>query len=175
MAVAELVRFDDWPVRLARHLLDATDRVFLWGVHDCCTFACDGIEAMTGLDPMAPARGRYRDDRQAAAILREIGGGGLPEAADHLMSGLGAPLVHPAFAQRGDLVLIEVPVMNLREQRGLAGGALRAEKNERAAGVRADETDFCLGLVAPDGRVAVAALLGLAFFDARQAARAWSI
>jgi hypothetical protein len=168
-------RLPDWPALLARHILEATDRAFEWGRHDCSVFAADGILAITGRDPIARARGRYACEKRAAVILREIGGGGLPEAADHLMSGLGAPLVHPAFAQRGDLVLINAPVEILRPcaRVGVAAGA-RAENNQ-PAGVRADETDWCLGLIAPNGRVAVAALRGLAFFDPRAAARAWRI
>lgn len=158
-------RLPDWPALLARHILDATDRDFEWGRHDCCTFACDGVLAMTGADPMAPARGRYRDEKRAAVILREIGGMGLPEAAEVLMTAFGAPTVHPAFAQRGDLVLIKVPVAHLRPNAGVGG----------AAGVRADETDWCMGLIAPNGQVAVAAPRGLAFFDPRAAARAWRI
>lgn len=143
-------RFAGWPEILAGHIAAARARAFEWGVHDCCVFACDGILAMTGLDPMAPARGRYRDGREAAAILREIGGLGLPEAADYLMAGLGAPAIHPVYAQRGDLVLIDAPVL---------GG----------------DRDWCLGLIAHDGRVAVAAPAGLSFYPARAAARAWRI
>lgn len=145
-----LSRFDDWPEILAAHLRAAMAREFAWGAHDCCTFACDGVLAMTGLDPMAPARGRYTDEARAAVVLRELGGGGLPEAADFLMAGLGAPAIAPAFAQRGDMILIDAPLLG---------------------GVRG----WCMGLIGLDGRVAVAAPKGLSFFPARQAARAWSI
>lgn len=157
-------RLPEWPGLLARHILDATDRVFEWGVHDCCVFAADGVLAITGCDPIARARGRYRDEKRAAVVVRDIGGMGVPEAAEVLMTEFGAPPVHPVFAQRGDLVLIHAPVMSSREQRGLAGGALRAENN-----------DWCMGLIAPNGQVAVAAPRGLAFFDPRAAARAWRI
>ncbi|MCA3248595.1 MAG: hypothetical protein ING19_05290 [Azospirillum sp.] len=160
-------RLPDWPALLARHILEATDRDFAWGSHDCCTFACDGVLVLTGRDPMFPARGLYRDEKRAAVILRAIGGGGLPEAADVLMDAFAAPRVHPAFAQRGDLVLINAPVLpaeNLRAQNGLAGGVLRAENK-----------DWCMGLIAPNGQVAVAAPKGLAFFEPRAAARAWRI
>jgi hypothetical protein len=179
-------RLPDWPALLARHILEATDRAFEWGRHDCSVFAADGILAITGRDPIARARGRYACEKRAAVILREIGGLGVPEAAETLMIEFGAPPVHPAFAQRGDLILIRVPVAHLRPNAGVGGaagvraennqpgGALRAEKQERAAGARA-EKDFCLGLIAPNGCVAVAALRGLAFFDPREAARAWRI
>lgn len=143
-------RLPDWPARLARHILDATDRVFEYGVHDCSVFAADGVVAITGRDPIACARGRYHDEKRAAVVLREIGGMGVPEAADRLMAEFGAPPVHPAFAQRGDLVLIDAPVLS-------------------------GKRDWCMGLIAPDGRVAVAAPRGLAFFSPRAAARAWSI
>jgi len=162
------MRVPDWPSVLARHILDATDRDFAWGHHDCCTFACDGVLALTGRDPMFPARGLYRDEKRAAVILRAIGGGGLPEAADVLMGAFEAPLVHPVFAQRGDLVLINAPVF--------PGASLTpAHPGWRAADARAENRDWCMGLIAPNGQVAVAAPKGLAFFDPRAAARAWRI
>lgn len=170
-----MARLPDWPALLARHILDATDRVFEWGRHDCSVFAADGILAITGRDPIARARGRYADEKRASVILREIGGLGVPEAAETLMIEFGAPLVHPAFAQRGDLVLIKVPVALLREQPGLAADSLREQRGLAGGALRAENKDWCMGLIAPDGRVAVAAVRGLAFFDPRQAARAWRI
>lgn len=143
-------RFPDWPALLARHILDATDRVFEWGRHDCCVFAADGVRTITGRDPIARARGRYTDEKRAAVVVREIGGMGVPEAADVLMREFEAPPVHPAFAQRGDLVLIDAPVLT-------------------------GKRDWCMGLIAPNGQVAVAAPKGLAFFEPRAAARAWRI
>jgi hypothetical protein len=162
-----LSRLDGWPEILAAHLRAAMAREFAWGAHDCCAFAADGVLAMTGIDPIAPARGRYADEKRAAVVVRDIGGAGVPEAADVLLSAIGAPAIAPTFAQRGDLVLIDAPVFSaesLRAQNGLAGGVLRAETR-----------GWCMGLIALDGRVAVAAPMGLSFFPARQAARAWSI
>lgn len=170
-------RFADWPALLARHILDATDRVFEWGRHDCCVFAADGVRAITGRDPIARARGRYTDEKRAAVVVREIGGVGVPEAADVLMREFEAPLVHPVFAQRGDLVLINAPVFpaeNLSAQPGTPDLRPNARVGV-AAGVRAENRDWCMGLIAPNGQVAVAAPKGLAFFEPRAAARAWRI
>ncbi len=97
-------RRPDWQPRLDAALRAAAARPFAWGRHDCALFACDCIAAMTGEDPAARFRGRYRTARGAARALRRIGGarnlGGLATRV------LGAPFP-PAFARRGDLAEVE--------------------------------------------------------------------
>jgi len=94
-------RLPDWPTRLA-HLLDAAaHRPFVWGTHDCCTLAADAVQALTGQDPMAPLRGRWASERQAAELLRLLGG--LQPAVS---AALQAEPTLPAMAQRGDVVLL---------------------------------------------------------------------
>ncbi len=44
-------RRPDWPARLRTIIEAARERPFSWGQHDCCLFASDAIEAMTGVDP----------------------------------------------------------------------------------------------------------------------------
>lgn len=98
-----MVRFPDWPVRLAAFVEARRERAFSWGDSDCCLFVCDGIEAMTGVDPGARWRGLYASEKGARRLLRDNGGViGLATLA------FGAPFV-AALAGRGDVVLIDTP------------------------------------------------------------------
>lgn len=96
-----MTRRDDWPERLAAHLEAARGRPFAWGAHDCCAWAADWIVAATGEDVFAPWRG-YTDAREAMRRLESAGG-----VAGLWTQLLGQPIA-PAFAQRGDVVLVEV-------------------------------------------------------------------
>jgi hypothetical protein len=110
--MGQLRRREDWPRRLVEFLEAAHGRPFSWGTFDCCLFACDAVEAMTGVDPARPFRGRYRTRRGAYAALKRFTGsrhcrGGLKETAERIAGELGMPEVRPLMAQRGDVVLIE--------------------------------------------------------------------
>ncbi|MFQ5783616.1 MAG: hypothetical protein ACE5H8_02180 [Alphaproteobacteria bacterium] len=94
----------DWPERLARTVRAAQGRRFAWGGHDCALFVCDCILAMTGCDPAARFRGRYRTARGAARALRRIAGVATLDALATRL--LGAP-VPVATAKRGDIVLLD--------------------------------------------------------------------
>lgn len=92
-----LARLPDWAPRLQQTIEAASGRLFSWGEHDCCLFAADCIQAMTGADLMAEFRGQYDS---AESAYRLIGRRGL---ASHLSQRLGDAL--PAlFAHRGDLM-----------------------------------------------------------------------
>jgi len=102
-----LTRKNDWPERLAAVVRAAAARPFEWGRQDCALFACDCIAAMTGADPAAAFRGRYRTARGAARALRRIAG--VDDLGALATKVLGAP-VAPAFARRGDIA--EVPLLD---------------------------------------------------------------
>lgn len=79
-----------WEVRLNRAVEAAMGAPFEYGEHDCCTFAADCVEAMTGVDHLKGFRGRYHDKKSAVALLRRSGviprlrakfGPGVPRAA----------------------------------------------------------------------------------------------
>lgn len=75
---------------------------FTWGGSDCLLLPADWAWELTGIDPAAPWRGRYRDEGGADAILSEAGGAealiarGLQRSPDK------------AHAVRGDIGLITV-------------------------------------------------------------------
>lgn len=103
-------RRPDWPARLAEHVAEGTRAQFRWGEVDCCLWACSGVETMTGVDPAAPLRKRYRDKEGAIEALRLFAGGGLLQAAEKLAREHGkARLAGPLYAQRGDLVMARGP------------------------------------------------------------------
>lgn len=61
--------------------LAAIGRPAQWGEDDCCTFACDCIREAFGVDLMAPLRGKYRNEEEAAAAMWRYASGGLGETA----------------------------------------------------------------------------------------------
>jgi len=98
-----MMRLDDWPTRLAAFVEARRERAFSWGESDCCLFVCDGVEAITGVDPAARWRGLYTSEKGARRLLRDNGGvAGLAELA------FGSPIQTP-LAGRGDVVLIDTP------------------------------------------------------------------
>jgi hypothetical protein len=99
------MRMPDWQGRLLACLAAAENKPFAWGTHDCCVFAADCVQAVTGDDPLSHWRGRWRTERGAARVMRSVGGGGLAQAAETLARECGWPLVAVAQAQRGDVAL----------------------------------------------------------------------
>lgn len=49
----------NWHQHLAQTLQAAMTRPFSWGEHDCCLFAADCVQAVTGVDVAADFRGTY--------------------------------------------------------------------------------------------------------------------
>lgn len=142
-------RFDDWPERLAGFLQAAAGRPFVWGHSDCCLFACDAVRAMTGEDPAAPFRGRYRSKAGAFAAMRAfVGAGGgqglIADTAERIARDLDCREVGPLEAQRGDVVLTD---QGPWQALGICAGA----------------------------RVAIAGLAGVEYQPLANAVRAWRI
>jgi len=106
------MRLPDWQLRLAEFGQARASMPFAWGSNDCCTFAADALEAMTGRD----LRGAFPVYEGALGAARAIEqGGGLLHLATKL---LGDP-VSPKMAAVGDLVL----VLNAeREMLGICNG-----------------------------------------------------
>ncbi len=82
-----VVRLPDWEPRLTAYLETARTRVREGSEHFCALFSAGAYEAVTGIDPTKPYRGKFR------------------EVADDLEATVSsiAPDRHAAFAQRGDL------------------------------------------------------------------------
>ena len=95
-----LPRLRDWPERLDALLRARADWPFVWGVHDCCTFCADAVQAITGVDVMGTLRQRYQSAFEALAMTQELGG---LQAA--VSSVLGEPC-SPALCTVGDVLLL---------------------------------------------------------------------
>lgn len=63
-----------WEAPLAVYLDQVSARPFAWGRLDCAMFAGDWVTRITGADPIAEFRGRYRTELGCARILKREGG-----------------------------------------------------------------------------------------------------
>lgn len=89
--------------RCFNHAIErARSRVFKLGAWDCCIFAADCVNAITGVDPAQDHRGMTQ--LQAARTIKAAGGLSAFVAAMATRAGLVARPV--ACAQRGDVVLL---------------------------------------------------------------------
>ncbi|HEY8604732.1 DUF6950 family protein [Tsuneonella suprasediminis] len=91
-------RLPNWENRLNETIAQWRDVKFRWD-RDCARWAAACIIAVTGDDPIADLRGRYSTKRQAFALLAEKS---MEEWVDERL-----PRIHPAFAQRGDIALVQ--------------------------------------------------------------------
>lgn len=95
------MKHPDWHNRLIAVIRAAEKRPFLWGEHDCCLFAADCAEAMTGDSFAHGWRGTYASETGAKkALLR--GGGSLEKVLAKYLDE-----VPVKMAQRGDIAIVE--------------------------------------------------------------------
>ena len=95
------MKHSDWHNRLIAVIRAAEKRPFLWGEHDCCLFAADCAEAMTGANFADGWRGTYDSETGAKkALLR--GGGSLEKVLAKYLDE-----VPVKMAQRGDIAVVE--------------------------------------------------------------------
>ena len=95
------MRLTNWQTRLHDCIAEAQVRVFGWGVRDCCLFAADCVQAVTGIDHAADLRGTYSSAAGARRAMARLGG-----VAAFVTQQLGEP-VHPGLAQVGDVGLFK--------------------------------------------------------------------
>lgn len=113
-----MMRHPDWPTRLAAHLASVKALPFAWVHNDCCTFAAGAVRAITGVDHMAPYRGKYFTRTGATRMLAKAGG-----LQSWVNICLGEPLPTPALAGRGDVVLFEMVAPHGPQALGICVGA----------------------------------------------------
>lgn len=95
------MKHPDWHNRLIAVIRAAEKRPFLWGEHDCCLFAADCAEAMTGDNFADGWRGTYVSEMGAKkALLR--GGGSLEKVLAKYLDEIPVKM-----AQRGDIAVVE--------------------------------------------------------------------
>ena len=98
---AATTRKPNWQSLLDELIRDRASRPFEYGTNDCCLFACDCVEAVTGHDPGADLRGTYTAEQGAQALVERLGGVAAI-AADRAGEEIG-----PLLAQVGDVVLVQ--------------------------------------------------------------------
>lgn len=96
-------RLRDWQSRLAALVRQRRHMPLQWGVHDCCLWAADAVQAVTGVDIAADVRGTYSTAEQAQAVLQAHGG--LVELA---IARLGPVVRTTDLVQAGDVGLCRV-------------------------------------------------------------------
>jgi len=94
-----MTRIREWQSALASVIEERMVAPFAWGTHDCCLFAADCVQAMTGHDPAVDVRGAYADEKGAARVLKKMGG------LEAIASTRCGKEVNPAAARIGDVVL----------------------------------------------------------------------
>lgn len=91
-------RENDWDHRLARVTEKHMRLSGEWGATDCLLTVGEAIEAVTGNDPFAAYRGRYKTERGAARVMRRNGCKDVEAVLARLFQPVGRLL-----AQRGDV------------------------------------------------------------------------
>ncbi len=94
------MRIDNWPSRLAAAVADSEHKPFVWGSHDCGTFAANCERMITGETQFGDVLGGYKTALGAARRLKRAG-------FDNIEALVAArlPEVPVNFAQRGDVVV----------------------------------------------------------------------
>lgn len=98
----QLTRFSDWDRRLARVVNRHIGLPGQWGVADCLLTFADAVEAITGTDPAASIRGRYKTATGALGLIRRKGF----DDVEGVLASLFPP-VGRLLAQRGDGGVVE--------------------------------------------------------------------
>ena len=98
--MGRLTRRRDWQARLIDYLTAARARRFEPGRHDCALFAAGALEAISGEDPAASFRGRYKTETGGLRVLKRETGGGLEDRLATLLN----PVSRPA---PGDIAVID--------------------------------------------------------------------
>jgi hypothetical protein len=100
-----MARADHWERLLETAVDTARARPFVWGLHDCPTFAFETATILTsGEDVAALWRGRYTTALGGQRVMRRLGWASLEDMGRVL---LGEPRPAVLLAQRGDIVLAD--------------------------------------------------------------------
>jgi hypothetical protein len=98
-------RVEHWERLLASVIDTARERPFIWGLHDCPTFAFETRMILTGGEDIAGLwRGRYTTHLGGLRVMRRLGWASVEGMGRAL---LGEPRATPLLAQRGDIVLTD--------------------------------------------------------------------
>ena len=98
------MRKENWQNDLSSYLDSVRHTPFDFPTHNCLMFVFGAIEAITGQDLGEPYRGKYKDERSAARLLRKTDNVKTSEELLEKHFGEPKPL---AFARLGDIVFVD--------------------------------------------------------------------
>lgn len=105
MTVLTAPRLPGWPKRLEAFIDQVKANAFAWDGFDCGpNWAGRHVEVMTGHDPAAAFRGRYKSRNGALRVMRQAGHDDLAD----LVATMLPELEHPSQAIVGDIVAVRV-------------------------------------------------------------------
>ena len=103
-------RKDNWP-QLLNQFIEARRHVpFNWKKQNCCFTACDWIKICTGKDPARGLRQMGSTLKGAAKMMKDMGG--VEGIAKTQCAKFGFASISVNFAQRGDIVLVDLNSFN---------------------------------------------------------------
>lgn len=111
------MRLSDYRSRVFEVINKHERQPFRYGVNDCALFGADIVEAITGVDPAAQWRGKYRS---AAGGLRLMKDAGYKNQAEWLEKH--GERVETPFAQFGDIAVLKASTDIAGNALGVVGG-----------------------------------------------------
>ena len=93
------MRREGWELRLVAVIEAARQKPYALGTHDCFSFACQAVHALTGIDHWPQWEGRYTTRREALKLLAEYG----RTFTDSFTRLFGVEPASMPFAMRGDI------------------------------------------------------------------------
>ena len=103
--MTDIKRLPNWPELLAGKIDDARTSPFVWGENDCCLFAADCVEIITGINLAGDYRS-YKTKAEALHLLKKYGG--VAGIAEVIAKQHGILEIPPLNAQRGDVCLFDI-------------------------------------------------------------------
>ena len=95
------MRLYNWESRLTAYITAVARDGFVYGRHDCALFAAGAVQAVTGTDPGADFRGRYRTMKGGLKAVRKAG------FSDHVaVMRASCPSIIRSSVMAGDLAVI---------------------------------------------------------------------
>jgi len=98
------MRTQNWPTKLALFIEEKRHQPFNWQENNCGFFVCDWLAILVGVDPAAEPR-----KLTGKELVKAVRAKPLEERAAEIALSYQWPQVPVAFAQRGDVVAIELP------------------------------------------------------------------
>lgn len=96
-------RRQDWPLLLEIYVDQVAHKPFAWGEHDCVSFAIGWLALVRG--DLSPREDLGLDYASALEALKFLAGRSVEEAVNEWG---GLEPIAPAYAQRGDVVLVQI-------------------------------------------------------------------